>query len=151
LNGPIAFGTIRAMLEAPIVRKERVDRYVSDYLRKAEVALYHIVTLLLAITALATIASAAHTLWTGLAHWTIVTETLRVLDQLLIVLMLVEILHTVRFSIRSNILLAAEPFLVVGLIASIRRVSNHQLANDRLNEGRKMVHRRRKYFSKFHD
>jgi Phosphate-starvation-inducible E family len=76
----------------------------------------------LAITALATIASAAHTLWTGLAHWTIATETLRVLDQLLIVLMLVEILHTVRISIRSNILLAAEPFLVVGLIASIRRV-----------------------------
>jgi len=36
--------------------------------------------------------------------------------------MLVEILHTVRISIRSNILLAAEPFLVVGLIASIRRV-----------------------------
>jgi hypothetical protein len=110
------------MLEAPIVRKERIDRYVGDYLRKAEVALYHIVALLLAITALATIASAAHTLWTGLAHWTIATETLRVLDQLLIVLMLVEILHTVRFSIRSNILLAAEPFLVVGLIASIRRV-----------------------------
>jgi hypothetical protein len=122
LNGPIAFGTIRAMPEAPIARKESVDRYVGDYLRRAEVALYHIVALLLAITALATIASAAHTLWTGLAHWTIATETLRVLDQLLIVLMLVEILHTVRISIRSNILLAAEPFLVVGLIASIRRV-----------------------------
>jgi hypothetical protein len=43
----------------------RVDRYLGDYLRKAEVALYHIVALLLAITALATIASAAHTLWTG--------------------------------------------------------------------------------------
>jgi hypothetical protein len=110
------------MPEAPIARKERVDRYIGDYLRKAEVALYHIVALLLAVTALATIASAAHTLWTGLAHWTIATETLRVLDQLLIVLMLVEILHTVRISIRSNILLAAEPFLVVGLIASIRRV-----------------------------
>ncbi len=121
LNGPIAFGTIRAMPEAPIARQESVERS-SDYLRKAEVALYHIVAVLLAITALATIASAAHTLWTGLAHWTIATETLRVLDQLLIVLMLVEILHTVRISIRSNILLAAEPFLVVGLIASIRRV-----------------------------
>ena len=29
-------------------------------------------------------------------------ETLRVLDQLLVVLMLVEILHTVRISIRSH-------------------------------------------------
>jgi small-conductance mechanosensitive channel len=43
------------------------------------------------------------------------------LDQLLVVLMLVEILHTVRVSIRSHILVT-EPFLVVGLIASIRRI-----------------------------
>jgi len=39
----------------------------------------------------------------------------------LVVLMLVEILHTVRVSIRSHILVT-EPFLVVGLIASIRRI-----------------------------
>ena len=43
------------------------------------------------------------------------------LDQLLVVLMLVEILRTVRISIRSHILVT-EPFLVVGLIASIRRI-----------------------------
>jgi hypothetical protein len=49
------------------------------------------------------------------------TQTLRVLNELLIVLMLVEILHTVRISIRSHVLVT-EPFLVVGLIASIRRV-----------------------------
>ena len=61
-------------------------------------------------------------LWNGIVHWTMAAETLRVLDQLLIVLMVVEILHTVRISIRSHILLATEPFLVVGLIASIRRV-----------------------------
>ena len=35
--------------------------------------------------------------------------------------MLVEILHTVRISINSHILVT-EPFLVVGLIASIRRI-----------------------------
>ena len=35
--------------------------------------------------------------------------------------MLVEILHTVRISIRSHILVT-EPFLIVGLIASIRRI-----------------------------
>jgi hypothetical protein len=44
-----------------------------------------------------------------------------VLDQLLLVLMLVEILHTVRISIHSHVLVT-EPFLVVGLIASIRRM-----------------------------
>jgi len=44
-----------------------------------------------------------------------------IMDHLLFVLMLVEILHTVNVSIRSGSL-NAEPFLVVGLIASIRRV-----------------------------
>ena len=52
---------------------------------------------------------------------TIATQTLRVLNELLVVLMLVEILHTVRISIRSHVLVT-EPFLVVGLIASIRRI-----------------------------
>jgi uncharacterized membrane protein (DUF373 family) len=44
-----------------------------------------------------------------------------VLDQLLLVLVLVEILHTVRMSIRSKEIII-EPFLIVGLIASVRRV-----------------------------
>ena len=44
-----------------------------------------------------------------------------VLDQLLLVLMMIELLHTVRISVRSEALVM-EPFLVVGLIASIRRV-----------------------------
>jgi len=35
--------------------------------------------------------------------------------------MLVEILHIVRISIRSHVLVI-EPFLLVGLIASIRRI-----------------------------
>jgi hypothetical protein len=68
------------------------------------------------------VAGAVRVLWVSIIHWTMATETLRVLDQLLLVLMLVEILHSVRISIRSHILLATEPFLVVGLIASIRRV-----------------------------
>jgi hypothetical protein len=121
LNVTIASVTIRAMPEA-IKPEDPVDRALGDYLRIAEVSLYHVVALLLSITAAAALASAGHTLWTGLVHWTIAIETLRVLDQLLVVLMLVEVLHTVRISIRSNILLATEPFLVVGLIASIRRV-----------------------------
>jgi hypothetical protein len=52
---------------------------------------------------------------------TIANQTLQVLDHLLVVLMLVEILHTVRISIHSHTLIT-EPFLVVGLIASIRRI-----------------------------
>jgi hypothetical protein len=114
--------TIRAMPDEPNDPQDVVDRYVGDYLRKAELVIYHIVAVLLSLSAVAAIAYAATTLWKGVVHWTIAVETLRVLDQLLVVLMLVEILHTIRISIRSHILFAAEPFLVVGLIASIRRV-----------------------------
>jgi len=42
-----------------------------------------------------------------------------VLDDLLVVLMLVEIFHTVRISIRSHVLVT-EPFLIVGLITPLR-------------------------------
>ena len=95
--------------------------HFDDYLSKGEVVIYSVLAALLFITALLTIANAGKMLWEGLGHWTIATQTLQVLDQLLVVLMLVEILHTVRISIHSHILVT-EPFLIVGLIASIRRV-----------------------------
>jgi len=43
------------------------------------------------------------------------------LNDVLLVLMLVELLHTVRISLRAH-QLVPEPFLIVGLIAAIRRV-----------------------------
>src|ERR1700732_2914815 len=101
--------------------EEKIRAHFGDYLAHGEVAIYSVLALLLFITALATIANAGKTLWDGLGPWTIAAETLRVLDQLLVVLMLVEILHTVRISIRSHYLVT-EPFLVVGLIATIRRI-----------------------------
>ena len=97
-------------------------RVHSDYyLGKVEAVIYSILALLLSVTVLAAIASAGKLLWDALSHWTIATQTLRVLNELLVVLMLVEILHTVRISIHSHVLVT-EPFLVVGLIASIRRM-----------------------------
>jgi uncharacterized membrane protein (DUF373 family) len=95
--------------------------HFGDYIAKTEVAIYAILAVMLAITALAAIATAGRELWDGLNHWTLAAETLAVLNQLLIVLMLVELLHTVRISIRWHFLVT-EPFLVVGLIASIRRI-----------------------------
>jgi hypothetical protein len=101
---------------------EMQNRRFDDYLRKSEVIIYIVLALLLFITALVTIVGAGELLVESIIHWTVATEILRVLDQLLLVLMVVEILHTVRITVRSHIVLAAEPFLVVGLIASIRRI-----------------------------
>jgi len=101
--------------------EKKLRIHFGDYLGHAEVFIYSVLAALLFATGLVTIADAGEILWDGIRHWTIATETLEVLDQLLVVLMLVEILHTVRISIRSHILVT-EPFLVVGLIASIRRI-----------------------------
>jgi hypothetical protein len=101
---------------------ELPNRHLDAYLRNSEVVIYAVLAVLLSISALVTIVGASLVLWQGIIHWTIGTDILRVLDQLLLVLMLVEILHTVRITVRSHIVLAAEPFLVVGLIASIRRI-----------------------------
>lgn len=101
--------------------EEGLRVHIGDYLVKAEVVVYLVLAVLLFVTAVLTVANAGVLLWQGLKHWTIAQQTLEVLDQLLVVLMLVEILHTVRISIRSHILVT-EPFLVVGLIASIRRM-----------------------------
>lgn len=93
----------------------------SQYLHLLEALLYVGVGLLLSASAIAAVIRAGSILWRDTAGWTFGTTGYQVLDQLLLVLMLVEILHTVRISIRSQEL-TVEPFLVVGLIASIRRV-----------------------------
>jgi len=86
-----------------------------------EVVIYTVLAILLSLTAFVSLGTAGKLLWDGLSQWTTGAQTLRVLDELLVVLMLVELLHTVRISIRSHVLVT-EPFLVVGLIASIRRI-----------------------------
>src|SRR6266576_784157 len=111
---------IRFEPESDMVQ-DKLRRLFDYYLGKTEVVIYSVLAMLLVATAFLTIATAGQILWIDLSHWTVAAQTLRVLNQLLIVLMLVEILHTVRISIRSHVLVT-EPFLVVGLIASIRRM-----------------------------
>lgn len=86
-----------------------------------EHAAYIALGVLLAIAALVALAGATFTLISNLTDWTSTAATFLIIDRLLFVLMLIEILHTVRASMRSGAL-TSEPFLVVGLIATIRRV-----------------------------
>ena len=93
----------------------------SQFLYLLEASLYVIIGGLLSVAAVVVLFNAGATLWRGIASRASADFSLQVLDQLLIVLVLVEILHTVRISIRSKEIIL-EPFLIVGLIASIRRV-----------------------------
>lgn len=57
----------------------------------------------------------------GLMSGTLETNLVTLLDRILLVLLLVELLYTVQVSFREHTIVP-EPFLVVGLIAAIRRV-----------------------------
>ncbi len=86
-----------------------------------EVVAYIVLGSMLAIAVMVGVFAAGATLW-GAIQASGQTEILVLaVDRLLFVLMVVEVMHTVRVSFQSG-KLVCEPFLIVGLIASIRRV-----------------------------
>jgi hypothetical protein len=100
---------------------------------KIEIFAYVVLGLLLALTALFGVASATASLWASVTNPDGAVSIVVTVDRLLFVLMLVEILHTVRVSFRSGTLIC-EPFLIVGLIASIRRVLAITLESSQASE-----------------
>ncbi len=98
----------------------RALRVSSDMFLRIEHTIYVLLGIVLSLTALIALAAAAMSLWGAMVDWSSGLGAFLIVDRLLFVLMLAEILHTVRVSIRAG--LSAEPFLIVGLIASIRRV-----------------------------
>ena len=95
--------------------------FLKDFFGKAERYTYVAVGILLVLTTMIALVGALLLLWHGVLDWTGTNEVFETVDRLLFVLMLVEILHTVSASIRTGSL-TVQPFLIVGLIASIRRV-----------------------------
>jgi hypothetical protein len=97
-----------------------------------EILAYIVLGALLAFAALLGIINAFISLLGAARDFQDLERLVEATDELLFVLMLVEILHTVRVSFRAGVL-AAEPFLVVGLIASIRRVLVITLQSSRIS------------------
>ncbi|MEM2446419.1 MAG: phosphate-starvation-inducible PsiE family protein [Candidatus Bathyarchaeia archaeon] len=86
-----------------------------------ENAIYMAVGLLLVATAATVLFNAGQNFVISLVKGLLAKEVLHILDSLLLVLMLVEILHTVGISVRQHEL-TCEPFLIIGLIAAVRRI-----------------------------
>ena len=101
--------------ETPLLRR------ASLLFHRTEQVIYVLLGVLLAVTALVALAGAGQLLWEGMVHWAGTETVFEIMDRLLFVLMLIEILYTVRASMRTGAL-SAEPFLVVALIACIRRI-----------------------------
>jgi uncharacterized membrane protein (DUF373 family) len=76
---------------------------------------------ILSIAAILALAGAVMRAWDGILEWPHIRSLFAVVDRLLFVLMVIEILHTVRSALQSREL-TVEPFMVVGIIAAIRRV-----------------------------
>ncbi|WP_419730869.1 phosphate-starvation-inducible PsiE family protein [Lichenicola sp.] len=100
---------------------KRIATVATRVFLNVETVAYIALGVLLALTTLIGMASAGGALWSALMARGDPNAIVATIDRLLFVLMLVEIMHTVRVSFRSGTLVC-EPFLVVGLIASIRRV-----------------------------
>jgi uncharacterized membrane protein (DUF373 family) len=86
-----------------------------------EDVLYVALGVLLAAGALVLLVDTTLTFVTNLFAGTLPARIIGVLDRVLLVLMFAEIMYTVQVSFREHSLVP-EPFLVVGLIAAIRRV-----------------------------
>lgn len=97
--------------------RERLTRWLSW----GEDAIYLATGGLLAVTAAVILVSTAGLFVTALRAGMLVHRSVEILDALLLVLMIVEILHTIRVSITKHSL-QAEPFLIVALIAGVRRI-----------------------------
>lgn len=99
------------------VARERIARGFS----LVEDIVYVGLGLLLAGAALVLLVSLVVFFGRGLLAGTVYGSIVSVLDQILLILLIVELLYTVQLSFREHVLIP-EPFVLVALIASVRRV-----------------------------
>ena len=94
---------------------------ISNVFTRIEDITYIGLGVLLAAGALILLGAAAWFLYNSIFSGEIRENIVDVLDQILLILMVLEVLYTVQVSFREHTL-SPEPFLVVGLIAAVRRV-----------------------------
>jgi uncharacterized membrane protein (DUF373 family) len=102
-------------------RSDDAREWVARAFTRAEDVVYVGVGVLLAASALALLVTSAIGFMQSLLSGALAGRVVELLDQILLVFMIVEILYTVQISFREHALIP-EPFLIVGLIAGIRRV-----------------------------
>jgi len=114
-------------------QESRPEQLADRIFQYIETLAYIILGLFLAMAALIGIADSGVALFRAAQAFGDTEVLVVAIDGLLFVLMVVEILHTVRASFRSG-KLVCEPFLIVGLIASIRRVLVITLESSQVNQ-----------------
>ena len=91
------------------------------FLKKTESAVLFVIAIVLALLAILLLFSSVQALYVAVVGGQIRDQAIEILDSVLLVMMTMEIVYTVTLSLESH-KLVAEPFLVVGAIAAIRRM-----------------------------
>ena len=107
---------------SPIVSPEHAKpRGVAHYLALAERFVLILIAIVLSVLAILLLGSGVLALVQSALAGTIRDQAIEILDTVLLVMMTMEIVYTVTLSLESHTLVA-EPFLVIGAIAAIRRM-----------------------------
>ena len=101
--------------------ENRLAAIAARVFARFEDVVYFGLAVMLAIVAVMLLADGAVALGRALMAGEVPANVVRFLDRILLILMIVEILYTVQVSLREHALVP-EPFLVIGLIAGIRRI-----------------------------
>jgi hypothetical protein len=99
----------------------RMREWVSGGFTRIEDIVYIGLGVLLAASAVALLADGAFAFGRAILGGDLPGRVVALLDRILLIVMIVEILYTVQVSFREHTLVP-EPFLIVGLIAAIRRL-----------------------------
>jgi uncharacterized membrane protein (DUF373 family) len=95
--------------------------WIARQFTRVEDVVYIGLGVLLAACAGALLVSGGIDFVSSLAAGRLAESIIEILDRILLVLLIIEILYTVQVSFREHVLVP-EPFLIVGLIAGIRRI-----------------------------
>jgi uncharacterized membrane protein (DUF373 family) len=104
-----------------VMRENRNRVWVARVFTAVEDVVYVGLGLLLAGCSLALLISGMIIFGQNLMAGSLTTNIVALLDRVLLILLVVELLYTVQVSFREHALIP-EPFLLIGLIAGIRRV-----------------------------
>src|SRR5438552_11885043 len=111
-----------------------VTERVARYLKRAEAVVLVLIAVVLVALAVILLGSSVVSLADAVMRGTVRMFAIEILDSVLLVMMTMEIVYTVTVSLEGHTL-AAEPFLIIGAIAAIRRMlvitaeSTSQLSN----------------------
>jgi len=93
----------------------------AGFLKRVESIVLFAIALVLAVLAVLLLISSVQALIVAVTSGQVRDQAIEILDSVLLVMMTMEIVYTVTISIESHTL-QAEPFLIVGAIAAIRRM-----------------------------